>query len=152
MRNLSRDRHFLGLRVAAIDDLGLLDRMELAILRHEALTVASLNLHGIYVLQTDPDFRALHADARGDPVHGLPGREAEEDAKEGGEDEEARGPEELQPDEGGDHHEGGADQVGLRDRLDGGGIGGGHGRGKGTGEESAARPGAGQDPPCATTD
>ena len=62
MNTFSRKRKILGLKATAITGEGLLDRIDVAILRRQRITIASLNLHGIYVNFTDPAFRALHQD------------------------------------------------------------------------------------------
>ena len=62
MHSFSRERKILGLKATAITGEGLLDRIDVAILRRQRITIASLNLHGIYVYFTDSAFRALHQD------------------------------------------------------------------------------------------
>jgi N-acetylglucosaminyldiphosphoundecaprenol N-acetyl-beta-D-mannosaminyltransferase len=64
MNTFSRERKILGLKATAITGEGLLDRMDVAILRRQRITIASLNLHGIYIYFTNPSFRALHKDDR----------------------------------------------------------------------------------------
>jgi N-acetylglucosaminyldiphosphoundecaprenol N-acetyl-beta-D-mannosaminyltransferase len=64
MHTLTRDRKVLGLKATAITDLGLLDRIDIAILRRQQISIASLNLHGIYIFHTDPVFRNFHQDDR----------------------------------------------------------------------------------------
>jgi N-acetylglucosaminyldiphosphoundecaprenol N-acetyl-beta-D-mannosaminyltransferase len=62
MHTFSRERKILGLKATAISGAGLLDRIDIAVLRRQRIIIASLNLHGIYVYFTDSAFRALHQD------------------------------------------------------------------------------------------